>query len=40
MEIEPSAIHERTPIYIGSKQNVEEAMQFISKDKELTLEAG
>jgi fructose-1,6-bisphosphatase len=32
MEIEPSAIHERTPIYIGSKQNVEEAMQFISKD--------
>jgi fructose-1,6-bisphosphatase I len=40
MEIEPSAIHERTPIYIGSRQNVEEAMQFIAKDKELTLEAG
>lgn len=39
MEIKPSAIHERTPIYIGSKQNVEEAMQFISKDKRKAVEA-
>jgi len=39
MEIAPSAIHERTPIYIGSKQNVEEAMKFISSDEAMTVEA-
>lgn len=33
MELKPTAIHERTPIFIGSRQNVEEAMQFISNDE-------
>lgn len=35
LELQPEAIHERTPIYIGSPQNVEEAMQFLSKEEEL-----
>jgi fructose-1,6-bisphosphatase I len=29
MEIKPQAIHERTPIYIGSKQNVEKVLDFL-----------
>lgn len=37
MELEPTAIHERTPIYIGSRQNVEEAMQFISNDEKMAV---
>lgn len=34
MEIQPNAIHERTPIYIGSKTNVEKAMEFLSNHTE------
>ncbi|MEM6259331.1 MAG: class 1 fructose-bisphosphatase [Planctomycetota bacterium] len=30
MEIEPSDVHDRTPLVIGSKKNVEEAMAFIN----------
>lgn len=33
LEIEPESIHQRIPIYIGSKQNVNEAMQFISSEQ-------
>lgn len=29
MEIQPEAIHERTPIYIGSKRNVEKVLDFL-----------
>ena len=29
MEIKPQAIHERTPIYIGSKRNVEKVLDFL-----------
>lgn len=29
MEIKPTAIHQRTPIYIGSKLNVEKVMDFL-----------
>ncbi|MFY0683605.1 MAG: class 1 fructose-bisphosphatase [Balneola sp.] len=36
MEIEPKAIHEQTPIYIGSKENVSQVMDFLHEfaDKE------
>ena len=37
MEIQPEAIHERTPIFIGSSRNVEEVMQFISNDVEVAV---
>lgn len=29
MEIEPTAIHQRTPIYVGSKENVNKVMDFL-----------
>ena len=29
MEIQPTAIHQQTPIYMGSKQNVEKVMEFL-----------
>ncbi|RNC80110.1 MAG: class 1 fructose-bisphosphatase [Balneola sp.] len=29
LEIEPSAIHQRTPIFVGSKENVSRAMDFL-----------
>ncbi len=29
MEIEPEAIHQRTPIFVGSKENVSRAMDFL-----------
>lgn len=31
MEIEPGSIHQRTPIYIGSRQNVLKVMEFLEK---------
>lgn len=34
MEIEPLAIHERTPIYIGSPQNVDRVMEFLFEYQE------
>ena len=36
MEIEPTAIHQQTPIYIGSKENVSHVMDFLHEfaDKE------
>ena len=34
MEIEPLAIHERTPIYIGSPENVDRVMEFLFKYQE------
>lgn len=30
LEVEPDNVHDRTPLIIGSKQNVEEVMQFVS----------
>ena len=39
MEIAPGALHERTPLFVGSRQNVEEAMQFVSgKHQQLSTE--
>ena len=32
MEKRPESLHERSPLYIGSKQQVEEAMKFTQKD--------
>lgn len=29
LDIQPNAIHERTPIYIGSKKDVEQAISYI-----------
>lgn len=34
MEIEPAAIHQRTPIYIGSKQNVTKVKSFLEMYEE------
>ncbi len=34
MEIEPLAIHERTPIYIGSPENVDRVMEFLYEYQE------
>ncbi|MDR9418431.1 class 1 fructose-bisphosphatase [Gracilimonas sp.] len=31
MELEPNAIHQQTPIYIGSKKNVQKVMEFLEK---------
>lgn len=31
MELEPTAIHEQTPIYVGSKINVQDVMSFLKK---------
>lgn len=36
MEIQPKAIHERTPIYVGSKKNVEKAMDYLEKFDEVS----
>lgn len=35
MEIEPNAIHQQTPIYIGSKGNVLKVMEFLKSYKEV-----
>lgn len=35
MEIEPNAIHQQTPIYIGSKGNVRKVMEFLNSYKEV-----
>jgi len=37
MEIHPEAIHQRTPIYIGSKRNVEEVMKYITDEALVTV---
>ncbi len=34
MDIEPNAIHQRTPVYIGSKHNVEKVMDFLFEHEE------
>jgi len=33
LEIQPKSIHERTPIYVGSKKNVEDVQNFLKKHK-------
>lgn len=38
MELEPSAIHEQTPIYIGSKKNVHDVMEFLKEYKSVPQE--
>ncbi len=38
MEIRPDTIHQTTPIYIGSRQNVLKAMEFLEMDEEQTPE--
>jgi fructose-1,6-bisphosphatase I len=30
MDIEPSSLHQRTPLFIGTKEYVELAMQFVA----------
>lgn len=37
LEIEPTDIHQRTPIYIGSKKNVEMAEKFLKEYQEVTV---
>lgn len=39
LEIEPEAIHQRTPIFIGSKQNVLKVKEFSERYKEASLKA-
>lgn len=39
LEIQPKAIHERVPIYIGSPKNVDMAAEFLAKYEEAELEA-
>lgn len=34
MEIQPKSIHQRTPIFIGSKENVKKVKEFLDKYKE------
>lgn len=36
MELQPDAIHQQTPIYIGSPKNVEKVMEFIEKHEAVT----
>ena len=38
MEIEPNAIHQRTPIYIGSPENVTHVMDFLHEYEEIPQE--
>ncbi len=38
MEVEPNSIHQRTPIYIGSTYNVEQAEYFLKKYEAVGLE--
>lgn len=38
MELEPSKIHQQTPIYIGSKKNVEDVMRFLEEYKSVPQE--
>lgn len=35
MELQPEAIHQQTPIYIGSKQNVQKVMDFLQEYVEI-----
>ncbi len=35
MEIEPTGLHDRVPLYIGSKEFVEEAERFLAADKQV-----
>jgi fructose-1,6-bisphosphatase I len=35
MELQPEAIHQQTPIYIGSKQNVQKVMDFLQEYAEI-----
>ena len=39
LEIEPESIHQRTPIFIGSKQNVLKAKEFLDKYREEAIKA-
>ena len=39
LEIEPESIHQRTPIFIGSKQNVLKAKEFLDEYREEAIEA-
>jgi fructose-1,6-bisphosphatase I len=38
MELEPTKIHQQTPIYIGSKKNVEDVMKFLEEHKSVPQE--
>lgn len=38
MEIQPQSIHERTPAYMGSRENVEKAKEFLEKYAEVEAE--
>ena len=37
LDIEPTSLHDRVPLYIGSKEFVEEAEQFLAADKNVTV---
>ena len=32
LDISPTSLHQRTPLVIGSRRQVEEAMSFLAKD--------
>ena len=38
LDIEPTSLHDRTPLYLGSKQFVDEAERFLAADHKLTVE--
>lgn len=38
MELEPTKIHQQTPIYIGSKKNVQDVMEFLEEYKSVPQE--
>lgn len=37
MDIQPSSLHDRTPLYLGSRQFVEEAERYLAADKQMTV---
>jgi fructose-1,6-bisphosphatase I len=39
LEIEPESIHQRTPIFIGSKENVLKVKEFLDEYKQETINA-
>lgn len=33
LEVIPEKIHQRTPIFLGSREDVEDVLQYVKKDK-------
>jgi fructose-1,6-bisphosphatase I len=38
LDLQPRSLHDRTPLYIGSKEFVEEAERFLAADKKIAVE--